>query len=386
MRSCLTMASSPLQRLASRRWILVAALALVAAVPLTAQTQRVATTVEMLLGSAVFFHGRSVALHQKLLVEGDLTRLANAPKPVYVLWKDRGGGDAAEGQLRGEFWDLGRLEAGDGRFAGYDFTRLLEAANRGRWPARDQVFVILGATFTPATIPRTPTVRAIALAPDRFADQTVKVIGRFKGRNLYGDLPQALGKGKWDFVLQSAEGSLWVTGVRPRGKDFDLDPGKRVDTGRWVEVSGTVKQEGPTPYIDATAIALAAAPEDTPIEVMLPDTPPAPAPEIIFSAPVVDDTDVDRSSPVRIQFSVDMDPGSIRDRVRITYQGREGGPTSPPPPVFTANYLDATHAIEIKFARPLEPLQQVKVELLEGIATLDRQLLKPWSLTFSTGR
>lgn len=357
-----------------------------AAVSVTAQTQRVATTVEMLLGSAVFFHGRSVTLQQKLLVEGDLTRLANAPKPIYVIWKDRGGGDGAEGQVRGEFWDLGRLEAGDGRFAGYDFTRLLEAANRGRWPARDQVFVVLGATFTPATIPRTPTVRAIALAPDRFVDQTVKVIGRFKGRNLYGDLPQAIAKGKWDFVIQSAEGALWVTGVRPRGKDFDLDPGKRVDTGRWVEVTGVVKQEGATTYLDATAIALAAAPEDTPVEVMLPDAPAAPPPEITFSAPVPDDTDVDRSAPVRIQFSVDMDPRSIRDRVRITYVTREGAPAPPPPPVFTTTYLDATHAVEIKFAQPLEAFQQVRVELLEGISTLDRQFLKPWSLTFSTGR
>ena len=364
----------------------IGALLLLATVSVGAQTQRVATTVEMLLGSAVFFHGRSVAVQQKLLVEGDLTRLANAPKPIYVLWKDRGGGDGAEGQVRGEFWDLGRLEPGDGRFAGYDFTRLVEAANRGRWPSRDQIFVIVGATFTAASIPRTPTVRAIALAPERFADQTVKVIGRFKGRNLYGDLPQALAKGKWDFVIQSAEGALWVTGVRPRGKDFDLDPGKRVDTGRWVEVTGVVKQEGPTTYLDATAIALAAAPEDTPVEVMLPDAPPAPPPEIIFSAPVMDDSDVDRGAPVRIQFSVDMDPKSIRDRVRVTYAGREGGPTPPPPPVFSANYIDATHAIEIKFARPLEPFQQVKVELLEGIGTLDRQLLKPWTLTFSTGR
>lgn len=364
---------------------LIAVLVL-AAVPVAAQTTRVATTADMLLASAVFFHGRSVVLQQKLVVDGDLTRLADASKPVYVLWKDRAGGDGAEGEVRGEFWDLGRLEAGDGRFAGYDFTRLLESANRGRWPARDQIFVVLGATFTRAAVPRTPTIRAIALAPDRFADQNVKVVGRFRGRNLYGDLPHALAKGKWDFVVQSAEGALWVTGVRPRGKGFDLDPGKRVDTGRWVEVTGVVKREGATTYVDATAIAMAAAPENTPVEVMLPDAPPAPPPTIIFSAPIVDDTDVDRSTPVRIQFSVDLDPRSIRDRVRVTYVGREGGPAPPPPPVFAATYLDATHAVEIKFPQPLEPFQQVRVELLEGIRALDHQILKPWSLTFSTGR
>jgi hypothetical protein len=350
-----------------------------------AQTTRIATTADALISSALFFHGRSVVLHQKLMVEGDLTRLALASKPVYVLWKARGGTDGDEGEIRGEFWDLGRIEAGDGRFAGYDFTRLIESANRGRWPSRDEIFVILGASFASAALPRAPTVRAIALAPERYVDQDVRVIGRFKGRNLYGDLPLALAKGKWDFVIQSAEGALWVTGVRPRGKGFDLDPGKRVDTGHWVEVTGVVRREGVTTYIDASAVALAAEPEDAPVEVTLPEA-AAPPPDVIFSAPIADDTDVDRSAPVRIQFSVDMDPRSIKDRVKVTYVAREGGPIPPPPPAYTATYNDPAHAVEIRFEAPLERFQEVKVELLEGITALDGQPLKPWSLTFTTGR
>jgi len=354
--------------------------------PAAQQNTRVATTADALIASAVFFHGRTVVLHQKLIVEGDLTRLAMASKPVYVLWKDRAGTDGDEGEVRGEFWDLGRLEAGDGRFAGYDFQRLIDTANRGRWPSRDEIFVVLGASFSPASPPRTPTVRAIALAPERYVDQEVRVIGRFKGRNLYGDLPQALAKGKWDFVIQSAEGALWITGIRPRGKGFDLDPGKRVDTGHWVEVTGLVRREGVTTYVDASAIALAAEPEAAPVEVTLPPAPPAPPPGVIFSAPIPDDTDVDRTAPVRIQFSVDMDPASIKDRVKVTYVAREGGPAPPPPPAFTAVYNDPAHAVEIRFEAPLERFQAVQVELLEGIMALDGQPLKPWSLTFSTGR
>ena len=328
-----------------------------------------------------------MALHQKLLVEADQTRLVNASKPVYVLWKTRAdGGDGDEGEVRGEFWDLGRLEAGDARFAGYDFTRLIEAANRGRWPGRDQIYVILGASFTPAEPPRTATIRSIALRPDRYADREVTVSGRFKGRNLYGDLPQALAKGKWDFVMQSADAAVWVTGVRPRGKGFDLDPGKRVDTGHWVTVTGTVKRDGASTYIDATGVALAAKPEDEPVEVAVPDAPKAPAPEVIFSAPVQDDTDAERAGPVRIQFSRDMDPRSLRDRVTVTYVPRTGGPAPPPPPSFTATYNDAAHAVAITFERPLEPFQQVKIELLEGITALDGQVLKPWTLLFTTGR
>jgi hypothetical protein len=59
---------------------------------------------------------------------------------------------------------------------------------------------------------------------------------------------------------------------------------------------------------------------------------------------------------------------------------------APLPPPFTASYNDAAHAVEIRFEPPLERFQQVKVELLEGITALDGQPLKPWSLTFTTGR
>lgn len=362
--------------------VFAAVILLATAVVTSAQGARIATTANALIASAAFFHGRSVALQQKLLVEGDLTRLADAPKPVYVLWQDRAGGDGSQGEIRGEFWDLGRLDPSDSRFAGYDLVRLVESANRGRWPARDQMFVILGASFSSSEPPRAATVRAIALTPHHFAEQAVKVIGRFRGRNLYGDLPQALAKGKWDFVIQSADASVWVTGVRPRGDGFDLDPGKRVDTGRWVEVSGVVKHDGVTTYIEATAISLAAEPDDTVVEVELPKPPPAPAPAVIFTAPILDDTEVDRTAPVRIQFSTDLDPRSIRDRVKVSYVGATGA--APPP--FTATYNDAAHAVEIRFAAPLERFQQVKVELLEGIVALDGQPLKPWTLTFMTGR
>jgi len=357
---------------------------LAGATALSAQPpSRIATTADVLLASAVFFHGRTVVLQQKLITEGDLTRLGDAPKPIYVFWKDRPGGE--QGEVRGEFWDLGRIEARDGRFSGYDLARLVEIVNRGQWPGRDQIYILVGASLMPASPPKGPTVRAIALAPENYVDREVKVIGRFKGRNLYGDLPFALAKGKWDFVLQSAEGAVWVTGVRPRGKGFDLDPSKRVDTGRWVEVTGVVRRQGVTPYIEATAIALAAAPEEA-VAVKLPERPPQPPPTVIFSAPIADDQSVDRTAPVRIQFSRDMDPRSLRDRLRISYVAPAGAKPPAAMPQFTATYNDAAHAIEIKFSQPLESFQQIKVELLEGITALDGQPLAPWTLTFTTGR
>jgi hypothetical protein len=366
----------------SRRFA-AAGIALACAASLAAQTpSRIATTPEALIASAVFFHGRSVVVQQKLGTDRGLTLLASAPKPVYVFWKDRPGTD--EGEIRGEFWDLGRIEARDSRFTGIDLVQLVETVNRGQWPGRDQIYIITAASFLPSAPPKAPTLRAIALAPDNYVDREVKVIGRFKGRNLYGDLPFALAKSKWDFVMQSAEGALWVTGIRPKGKDFDLDPAKRVDTGRWVEVTGVVHRQGVTPYIEGSAIALAKPPEDAAIAVELPSRPAQPPPTVIFSAPIQEDQAVDRSAPVRIQFSRDIDPRSLRDRVVVSYVAPPGG--APAVPQFTATYNDAAHAIEIKFAQPLERFQQVKVELIEGITALDGQPLKPWTLTFTTGR
>ena len=61
--------------------------------------------------------------------------------------------------------------------------------------------------------------------------------GRFRGVNLFGDLPQAPGRSRYDFVLQSADAALWVTGLQPKGKSFSLDRNARgygpVARGDW---------------------------------------------------------------------------------------------------------------------------------------------------------
>ena len=45
-----------------------------------------------------------------------------------------------------------------------------------------------------------------------------------------------------------------------------------------------------------------------------------------------------------------------------------------------------TRGIELKFSKPLERFQTVKVEFLEGIVALGGDALRPWTLTFTTGR
>ena len=375
------------------RLLLAAALAVLAgSVSTAAQAPgRIATSVQALVAFPLFFHGKQIVVRHAVTEKSGLTMLAlpetdgpprRIPRAVFVLWKDRPVG--SDGEIRGEFWDLGRIEEGDARFASYDFRPILEATTEGRWPARDTLFVIVAATFVEAPLPPNPTIRAIALAPEKFADRAVTVVGRFRGRNLFGDQPQPLNKARWDFVLQSADASVWVTGLRPKGQGFDLDPGARVDTGRWLQVSGMVRRAGPTAWIEATAIEAAAAPEDTPIEIAVPPAPRQPPPTVIFSAPIADEADADRTAPIRIQFSRDMQEPTFRDRVRVSYVARPGS-TPPPSPAFTARYNEGTRSLQITFAQPLERFQTVRVDLLEGITAADGQPLAPWSLTFVTG-
>jgi hypothetical protein len=374
--------------------ILIGALPCVA----QAQTTRVATTTGALRASPVFFHGKQVAVLGSPTLVRDLVRLddpgssTSATPPaevatggIYVYWRERP--TRSSGEVRGEFWDLGRLSEGDTRFSAYDFKPLLEVVSQGRWPARDQIFVLLGASLIDEPLPDTPTLRAIALAPGRYENKGVSISGRFRGRNLFGDLAGPLPtSSKWDFVVQSADAALWVTGLRPRGKGFELDPGARVDTGRWVQVEGTVRREGIRSWIEARGIELTSAPTEAPVEVVVPITPREAPPAVVFSTPVPDEPDVDTTTVVRVQFSRDMDTRTFKDRIRVSYATPpQSTAPAPPPPVFSFAYNVGNRGVEVKFAKPLERFQTVRVELLEGIKTIDGDPFQRWTFTFNTG-
>lgn len=359
----------------------LAALIVAATTGLAQAPDRIATTADALVANPLFFHGKRIVVRHAVRQTDRLDELEATAKPVYIFWRERPA--ATDGEIRGEFWDLGRMQEGDSRFSSYDFRPVVEAANKGQWPGRDQVFVILGATFIPGPAASAPTVRAIALTPERFENRAVTVTGRFRGRNLFGDLPQGVAKSKWDFVLQSADAAVWVTGLRPKGKDFDLDPGARVDTGRWLEVTGTVHREGTTLWIAGESVRLTKAPADLVVEIAPPPIPVEPPPAVIFSAPLDGETDFPVGDRVRIQFSRDMKGASFENRVRIRYTG----PNAPAaaPPASTATYNEGTRSLEIRFKEPLARLQTVTIQLDEGITAIDGQPLKPWTLRFTTG-
>ncbi len=358
---------------------------LLAAPPAAAQPlSRFATTVAALVHFPVFFNGRTVVVRGELRHQDHTVVLIgpDAGKSVYLVFK---GAAPEDGQVevRGTMFDVGKLTENDRHLSGIDLESILQTETNGRWPGSGDVLLVMVDQVAPALPPTAPSVRTVALDPGRYEDLRVTLVGRFRGANLYGDLPRAPGKSKWDFVLQSADAAVWVTGLRPRARGLDLDPDARRDTGRFVEVSGVVKHEDGVVWLEGQLIAPADAPAETeaPATIVPPQGPP---PEVVFSAPIADDVDVSPSTTVRIQFSRDMKAATFKDRVRVAYFGGAAGPT-PTPPAFRTAYHDDERELEITFEQPLQRFRSVRVDLLEGITALDGAVMAPWSLTFSVG-
>jgi hypothetical protein len=357
-------------------------------------TMRRTTTVPALLTYPLFFHNQAVRVRGDLNgVEGQTPwYLASDNRQVMVMPRKAGSaslpapGGAKLTDVIGYFLDVGRLEQGDPR-ATQDLGELSERLLRKPWPGPGELLVLIADRTATAEALPAPSIRALALDPERYIGQDVSVVGRFRGRNLYGDLPDAPGISRWDFVLTSADSAIWVAGRRPKGDNFDLNVEQRVDTGRWLEVHGTVRMDRGLVRIDATNIRSAQAPppsSDTEAASVQPEK--GPPPEAIFSTPTQDETDVSPNAPIRIQFSRDLDPKSIKGQVAVGYFGPAPQGAAERPPATTTTYDEGRRVMEIKFSAPTEPFRTIRVELRNGITGTDGQPMKPFTLTFSTGR
>ena len=351
-------------------------------------TTRKATNLAMLLAYPSFYHGRPIVIVGEVKTENNgQISVADDNGSIHLLSKT----GAPEGldEIRGEFWDLGRMSPSDIRLTSYDLRTTFKIDPEGAWPKAGEVTAIVATAVTPATPPLAPSIRAIVLNPTRYIEQKITVTGQYSGRNLMGDLPDAPGKSRYDFVLRAADAAIWVINMRPKGKEFDLALDARIDTNRWLTLRGTVQHGRGLQWIDAEAgsLALAKPPTETPIEEPT-RVPAGPPPEVIFSAPTDDETDVATTTAVRIQFSRDLDLSTLKGKVKASYfraQSVERGEPDTPPIEVTTQYNVANRVLELRFSKPLERFRTVKIELLDGIVGTDAQPLKPWTLTFSLG-
>jgi hypothetical protein len=371
---------------------LLVGLLMLGASALAQGTLRRATNLAALTAFPAFFQGRQI------LVVGDVSTSSDGRMSVSdgahsIRLVSPGSVRDGSNEVRGEFWDLGRMHADDPRLVHLDLLKTFGMDPVAPWPKSGEVTAIAVVRASAASVPPSPTIRTIVLNPSRYLNQTVTVTGQFGGRNLNGDLPDAPARSRWDFVIRTSDAAIWVCGARPKGKDFDLGLDARIDTGRWLEVTGVVHEGHGLQWLDVgtDAMRLTRAPtESAPVEeapvVQLPSAPP---PEVVFSAPTEGETDVPLSTSVRIQFSRDIAQATLKGHIHAAYVESEtvekGEPTTPTAP-FTANYHGANRVLELKFTHlPLERFRTLRIELDGGIMGTDDQPLKPWTLTFILG-
>ena len=333
------------------------------------------TTIDALRRFPGYFHLQNVVLRGEFVESGRRVSLRGGDTEMQVMLTDVNTMDGPV-EVRAQLYDIGRLTASDPRLGRYE-----NKPDPDHWPMPGEELVLNVTNVTKAGPESTPTLRSIALEPWKFEGQSVSVTGQFGGRNLFGDVPAAPAKDKYDFVLRSTEGAVWVTGLRPKGKGFDLNVDARVDTSHWLQVNGVVKRERGLVLLEAKTMATTQAPATRVVVEEAPPPPKEPG-EVVFSSPTDGETNVPAAVPIRVQFSRGIDPPTLNGRFRFSYVG--GAPPEGTMDV-QATYDAGSHAVVLRMSKPFEAFRTIKLELLEGVKTFDGAAIKPWSVTFSVG-
>lgn len=216
------------------------------------------------------------------------------------------------------------------------------------------------------------SLEALVANPGRHDGQRVRIVGQFRGGNLYGDLPARSKLASGDWVLKDEVFAVWVTGRKPRGSGFDLDAGLKRDTGKWLDVSGRVSTRAGVTYIQADTVALTTAPSASAGAAAPPPPPERPKqpPVVVFSLPLDGETDVTDSERFTVQFSKDMNEESFRGRVLLRY----AGPVRPGDRPFDAarlSYDGGRRALTVDPGDRLRPGRVIELILLDGIADIE---------------
>ena len=347
---------------------------------------RRATTPLALLTYPGFFQGQAVVVRGTLATRDRATLISpSIERAIPLLFTGTSPADGSV-ELRATFWDVGRLQREDTRLANMGLLQLLPNNGEGPdWPRPgEMVALVVSDAIAVKPDNAAPTVRLVALDPESYVGKRVTLSGQFRGRNLMGDQPQAPNISKWDFVLHNADASVWVTGVRPRGKGFNLDVEARVDTRTWLQVTGVVRATHGLVWLEAAPQMTLSKPDTSFLVETLPPPPMGPSPEVIFSDPVDGDTDVPLKKAVRIQFSRDMNPDSFKENVHWRYAAADSRELLPQANL-SVRYEKSNRSLEVKIsaADEVTRFRNVSVELTDSITATDGAKLKPWTLSFS---
>jgi hypothetical protein len=214
--------------------------------------------------------------------------------------------------------------------------------------------------------PRSVRIRDLVERPGAFAGQTVRVVGKFRGRNLFRDLPDTGPRGGW--VVKSGRHALWVTGHGPSGRGFRLSPALESDTKSWVEVVGRVEDRAGLAVLRARTVALSAPAAFVWVGPRLRTDP---RPDVVFTLPLADEEVSGRDPRLLVQFSAYMDEESFEGRVRVRYTGGTELAHA------RWSYDDGRRVLVVDPGEPLRGGATVEVALLPGIADVYAAPLEP---------
>ncbi len=224
-------------------------------------------------------------------------------------------------------------------------------------------------------------LRELMSNPAPYYDRLISVVGKFRGDNVYNDLPMRTKKTPRDFIIKVADVALWVTGKRPRGKGFELNPERRRDTGKWLKVSGIPWTDEGVVYLKAKKIEMVPKPEDPDLEPRKIEDELAeleaqePPPEVVFSMPLAGEKSVPLNSEFRIQFSKDMDDASFDRNVDLIYS--DDGPDEHSFPDMQISYDRPSRSLVVIPGKVLEPGKEIRLILYRGITDNEGRPLVP---------
>src|SRR5712691_144619 len=249
-------------------------------------------------------------------------------------------------------------------------------------PASSPRYAVSFWDFDASGLPIGPSVAAEATSfklpelianPEAVKGRRVRVVGQFRGRNLYGDLPAPSFRHRLDWVLKDERTAVWVTGRAPSGRDFKLDPDVRDDARTWLEVVGRAVLRDGQVVVRADKVALVPAPSAARVKAVRIVAGSGVLPVVVFALPLDGDR-IRSDARFVIQFNKYMDDDSFAGHIVLRYAD------SPAPGGFATMklaYDDGKRALVVDPGVALEAGRRIECLLLPGIVDADGLPLVP---------
>jgi len=221
------------------------------------------------------------------------------------------------------------------------------------------------------------TLEDLVTHPGTVDGQVIRVVGKFRGRNLHFDLPpKGLGSG---WVIKAGKYAVEVRGKKPSGPGFKLDQDSMSDTVNWVEVRGRPETHDGVTVLHALKVAPVAPPSAAGVSSPRRLRGVAGRPTVVFALPLDGERGIAADSRLVVQFSAYMDEDSFHGHVRLRYADAEDLPR------MSWRYDDGRRALIIDPGEPLRPGGVLELLLLPGIVDVDGSALAPRASSTAEG-